>query len=92
MGDLGRPDQRVQAGARAPDVVRAPDELWATLLAQRVGVLGQTPSAFRALLPAAPRTAPSGLPLTLVVLGGESCEVARLAPGSTGSATADRAW
>ncbi|GAA0416168.1 amino acid adenylation domain-containing protein [Streptomyces luteireticuli] len=63
-----------------PDVVRAPDELWATLLAERVGVLGQTPSAFRALLPTALRTGPGGLPLSLVVLGGESCEVARLAP------------
>ncbi|WP_372404835.1 amino acid adenylation domain-containing protein [Streptomyces luteireticuli] len=63
-----------------PDVVRAPDELWATLLAERVGVLGQTPSAFRALLPTALRTGPGGPPLSLVVLGGESCEVARLAP------------
>ncbi|MEW1653842.1 amino acid adenylation domain-containing protein [Streptomyces sp. NPDC093707] len=62
------------------DVVRAPDELWATLLAERVGVLGQTPSAFRALLPTALRTGASGLPLSLVVLGGESCEVAGLAP------------
>ncbi|MFK0289750.1 amino acid adenylation domain-containing protein [Streptomyces sp. NPDC090442] len=63
-----------------PDVVRAPDELWATLLAERVSVLGQTPSAFRALLPTALRTGSDALPLSLVVLGGESCEVARLAP------------
>ncbi|MCB5909709.1 non-ribosomal peptide synthetase [Streptomyces pinistramenti] len=63
-----------------PDVVRAPDELWATLLTQRVSVLGQTPSAFRALLPTASRTGPDGLPLALVVLGGESCEVAKLGP------------
>ncbi|WP_274918760.1 non-ribosomal peptide synthetase [Streptomyces sp. WZ-12] len=63
-----------------PDAVRAPDELWATLLAERVGVLGQTPSAFRALLTTALRTGPGGPPLSLVVLGGESCEVARLAP------------
>ncbi|SFQ68538.1 non-ribosomal peptide synthetase [Amycolatopsis rubida] len=60
-----------------PEVVRAPDELGAALLAERVSVLSQTPGAFRALLPAAPRR---GLPLSVVVFGGESCEVARLAP------------
>ncbi|MEU7137698.1 amino acid adenylation domain-containing protein [Streptomyces sp. NPDC046261] len=61
-----------------PDVVRAPDELWDTLRDERVEVAGQTPSAFHHLMPTAARAPASAL--ELVVLGGEACDPARLAP------------
>nr|ABL74939.1 TlmVII [Streptoalloteichus hindustanus] len=63
-----------------PDVLRKPDELWELLRAERVAVLGQTPSACRHLLPAALADDPRRAALALVVLGGESCEVATLGP------------
>ncbi|SES27135.1 nonribosomal peptide synthetase protein BlmVII [Lentzea xinjiangensis] len=63
-----------------PGVVRAPDELWQTVMTEQVSVLSQTPGAFRALLPTAVRSHPDRTPLEAVVLGGESCEVGKLAP------------
>ncbi|QKV97136.1 amino acid adenylation domain-containing protein [Streptomyces sp. NA02950] len=63
-----------------PGVVRAPDELWQTVSTEQVSVLSQTPSAFRALLPTALRSRLVRTPLAAIVLGGESCEVAKLAP------------
>ncbi|GHE27219.1 hypothetical protein GCM10017673_31660 [Streptosporangium violaceochromogenes] len=62
------------------EVLRDPDALWEALRAERVTVLGQTPSACRPLLAAALAAGPRRPPLALVVLGGESCEVAALAP------------
>ncbi|MFI9722931.1 amino acid adenylation domain-containing protein [Streptomyces sp. NPDC052396] len=58
-----------------PDTARAPDELWALLRDEQVTVLSRTPGAFRQLLPVARPPAA----LELVVLGGESCDPARLA-------------
>ncbi|MFD5823954.1 amino acid adenylation domain-containing protein [Lentzea sp. NPDC060358] len=63
-----------------PEVVRAPDELWQTLTAQQVSVLNQTPGAFRALMLTALRSPRHKTPLEAIVFGGESCEVAKLAP------------
>jgi nonribosomal peptide synthetase protein BlmVII len=62
------------------EVARAADELWALLLRQQVDVLSQTPSAFGALLPVALRSEPDDRALSTVVFGGESCDVATLAP------------
>lgn len=64
----------------SPEVLRDPDELWESLRAERVTVLAQTPSACRHLLPAALASGPRRATLALVVLGGESCEAATLAP------------
>lgn len=63
-----------------PDVARATDELWDTLRDEQVAVLSQTPSAFRALAPAASRTGSAPAALELVVLGGEACDPRQLRP------------
>ncbi|WP_066370569.1 non-ribosomal peptide synthetase [Herbidospora mongoliensis] len=64
------------------DVARAPDELLDLLVAERVTVLSQTPSAFGGLVAAAGRDDRrlADLALRLVVFGGERLGTAALAP------------
>ena len=63
----------------AAGLSRTPDELWTYLAAEQVTVLSQTPSAFGQL---APMILKSGTVAALhtVLLAGEACQVARLAP------------
>ncbi|MFH9405270.1 amino acid adenylation domain-containing protein [Streptomyces sp. NPDC017638] len=63
------------------DVTRSPREFLDFLLAHRVTVLNQTPSAFRELTAEVmARPGPSGLALRTVVFGGEALAVDDLAP------------
>ncbi|MGV0742804.1 amino acid adenylation domain-containing protein [Mycolicibacterium sp. XJ870] len=60
-------------------VTRSPEELHALLIAERVGVLSQTPSAFYALQ-TVDAAGGRGLAVEVVVFGGEALEPQRLKP------------
>jgi amino acid adenylation domain-containing protein len=65
------------------DVLRDPRELWDLLIRERVTLLSQTPSAFRALTHVVMERAqnhPSDCRLRLVVLGGEPLDARTLSP------------
>src|SRR5205085_1470072 len=64
------------------DVARSPDEFLDLLVAERVTVLNQTPSAFRSLVDAVRRAGPrpSAMALRYVVFGGEKLDPADVEP------------
>ncbi|TDV49744.1 non-ribosomal peptide synthetase [Actinophytocola oryzae] len=63
-------------------VSRSPSEFLDLLIAERVTILNQTPSAFRGLVEAVTEAdpAPDALALRRIVFGGEALDVAELAP------------
>jgi len=63
-----------------PDAMRDPVQLWRTMTAEQVTVFSATPSAFRALQPAAVDTGAGRTALRYVVFGGERCDPVTLAP------------